>query len=206
MSLINDALKRATQSPASSPTAPTPEPNTPMKPVDYHRGGLPWYFFPALLVVLTGACWFIVKGVQATRLASVPLQIHARELAPAPAQETDALALFGAAPVPINTPAVDDSAPAAPIPNRNFSLDDTPAASAAPAPEVTPVPAPHVETTKPTALKLQGVFFRAANPSAMVNGKTVFVGSRVSGALVKAITRESVTLETEGQTTVLTLE
>ena len=200
MSLINDALKRATQSPASSPNAPTPEPHPPMKPVDYHRGGLPRYFFPALLAVLAGACWFIVKGVQATRLASVPLPIHAREPQPTPPSDAEALALSGTAPTSASTPAVDDSAPAAPIPNRNFSLEDAPSASAPPA------AAAPVETTKATALKLQGVFFRTANPSAMVNGKTVFVGSRVSGATVKAITRESVTLEADGQTTVLTLE
>lgn len=200
MSLINDALKRA-QSPASSPTAPPPEPSTPMQPVDYRRGGLPWYFFPTLLVVLGGACWFLVKGVQATRQASTPLQVHARE--PQPAPDADPTALAGGAPTPEFAPAVDNSAPAAPIPNRNFSLDDEPAASAAPA----PAPAPAVPAETPKAqFKLQGIFFREANPSAMVNGKSVSVGSRISGGTVRAITRDTVTLEADGQTTVLTLE
>jgi hypothetical protein len=204
MSLINDALKRATQTPSSSPTTPAPEPNTPMQHVEYRRAALPWYFFPMLLVVLAGACWFIVKGVQATRQASVPLQVHAREPQPAPTPDASSLALSGGAPMPDIAPAVDNSTPAAPIPNRNFSLDDEPAASAAPAP--TPVATPPAETPKPAAYKLQGIFFRTANPSAMVNGKNVSVGSRVSGAMVKSITRDTVTLEADGQTTVLTLE
>jgi hypothetical protein len=39
----------------------------------------------------------------------------------------------------------------------------------------------------------------------MVNGKSVFVGDFVSGAQIKSIDRERVTLEYEGQTKTLTL-
>jgi hypothetical protein len=39
----------------------------------------------------------------------------------------------------------------------------------------------------------------------MVNGKSVSIGSQVDGATVKAITRDNLTIEVKGQTTVLTL-
>ena len=40
----------------------------------------------------------------------------------------------------------------------------------------------------------------------MVNGKSVWVGSQIDGATVKSITRDNLTIEVNGQTTVLTLK
>jgi len=54
-------------------------------------------------------------------------------------------------------------------------------------------------------LKLQGIFFNPRRPSAVVNGKTVYVGDRVSGFHVFAITPATVTLGTANQTNVLSL-
>ena len=204
MSLINDALKRATQSPASSPTAPAPQPKTPMQPVDYQNraNGLPWYFLPVVLLILAGSCWFVVKGIQGNRAAAPPLAVQAREPQPAPSAGAPAETTFATeAALPVDT----SSAQPAAIPNRNFSLDDAPPAGTAPptpAPDATATP---VETTKP-AFRLQGIFYRTVNPSAMVNGKNVNIGSRIGAATVKSITRDSVTLEADGQTTVLTLD
>jgi hypothetical protein len=201
MSLINDALKRATQNPA--PAATLPEPVMAMQPVDYQRRGLPWFFLPTLLIILAGACWFIIKGIQTTRNPSGALTVHAREPQPEPAPSADALSsaeMLTAGLVPV--PAPSEFTPTR-LPNRNFSLDDAfpaPGASEAPARTVT-----SVEPVKP-AFRLQGIFFRTANPSATVNGKNVSIGSHVSGAIVKTITRDGVTLEADGQITVLTLE
>ena len=197
MSLINDALKRATQTPSSPASPSAREPQPPMQPVDYRRGTLPWYFFPTLLLILAGGVWFVVKGLEASRPGA--LTVHAREPQPDPApsatsdptSEMLAAGLFPAT----ETPYVPPAQP----PNRNFSLED------APTPTTPAAAAPPAETPKP-AFKLQSIFFRTTNPSAMVNGKNVSVGSRVHGATVTAITREGITLDVEGQTTVLTLE
>jgi hypothetical protein len=203
MSLINDALKRATQTPSSSPTAPAPETHAAMQPVDYHRRGLPWFFFPTLLLVLSGACWFIVKGIQASRLPGDAMAVHARESKPDPApsiRDEPAAEMLAAGFAPT---APDTAYTPTQLPNRNFSLEDPPATPTAH--DTTPTVAAAADPPKP-AFKLQGIFFRTTNPSATVNGKNVMVGSRVSGATVKAITRDGVTLEADGQTTVLTLE
>jgi hypothetical protein len=100
---------------------------------------------------------------------------------------------------------------ALPIPeNRQFALNDRPSpsgslrattsASAEP-PSVSPV----IDEAS-ASFKLQGIFYRPANPSAVVNSKTVFVGDRIANAKVKAIDHQSVTLDVAGETKVLTLQ
>lgn len=211
MSLINDALKRAKQAepePSSIPAAAGP-----MQPVDYQRGRLPWYFVPCLLAVMVGACWFLLKGWDAHRQAAIgygePITVKAREPV-TPLQPADA----GPSAEPAFAVAINTTASSAPIGmQRNFSLEDssTPAAPATPAsaptttagtPDAASTPSP---ANGPT-FRLQGIFYRSANPSAMVNGKSVFVGDRVSGARVRAIERDNVTLEYDGQLKTLTLE
>jgi cytoskeletal protein RodZ len=198
MSLINDALKRATRNQQTSPPAPAPEPATPMQPVEYHRRGLPWYFIPAVLAIIAAACWFIVKGVQARRQskdpAGSPILVKARE--PKAETPTSEPASTPVTQAPLTTPA---GVSPTPISNGTTSTETTAATAAS-----TPAPEPPAEPPKP-AYRLQAIFFRPANPSAMVNGKSVSIGSQVDGATVKAITRDNLTIEVKGQTTVLTL-
>lgn len=54
--------------------------------------------------------------------------------------------------------------------------------------------------------KLQGIVYLRDGAAAVINGKTVRVGGKVGGWTVKAITRDRVNLEGEGQTKFLTLE
>ena len=67
------------------------------------------------------------------------------------------------------------------------------------------LPAVAAEEPKAPELKLQGIFFNPRSPSAVVNGKTVYVGDKVSGFRVFAITPQNVTLGTATQTNVLDL-
>jgi MSHA biogenesis protein MshK len=81
----------------------------------------------------------------------------------------------------------------------------------------TPPPAPTIVTQViviatnppvplPPALKLQMVLFSPSRPSAMINGKTVFVGDRIGDARVVAITQTTVSVLQDGQTNVLSLD
>jgi len=54
-------------------------------------------------------------------------------------------------------------------------------------------------------LKLQGIFWRPSRPSAVINSKTLFKGDRIDNARVLAIDQESVTLQWQNETKVLTL-
>ena len=58
---------------------------------------------------------------------------------------------------------------------------------------------------KPPEPKLQGVLFAATRPCAIVSGQTVFVGDRINEFRVVAISRDSVTMRSETETKVLSL-
>jgi hypothetical protein len=62
-----------------------------------------------------------------------------------------------------------------------------------------------VVPTKPPELKLQGILFAATRPCAIVNDKTVFVGDQIGAFRVTAISKDSVTLQNQTETKVLSL-
>ena len=72
-------------------------------------------------------------------------------------------------------------------------------------PEVTTNSQPEVVEPPKPEFKLQGIFFNPRSPSAVVNGRTVYVGDRVSGFNVIAITPKAVTLTSATETNVLSL-
>jgi hypothetical protein len=186
MSLINDALKRATQ--AQTPgSAPASEPETPMRPAEPHGSvGLPVYFVPVLLFVICGAAYFLVQGWDGRRqrgLYPEPITVQAREVSSSGLPDTAAIGAREASAQPI---------PA----NRQFALNDSPSPDAA---------RKVAEETEKPSFRLQGIFYRPSKPSAVVNSKTVYVGDLVEGGKIQAITRNSVTLVFEGETKVLTL-
>lgn len=199
MSLINDALKRATE--AQPAGKPTPEMETTMKPVPQPRTvGLPVYFTPVLLFIVSGACWFLIKGWDVRRQAiasTTAIPVQARE-----AEETPDIPAGEGAELPIPE-------------HRRFALNDRPSplvplnsGASTPVAGTSPDSASaivSVDEAQPATFKLQGIFYRPANPSAVVNARTVFVGDRIANAKVKAIDRQSVTLDIAGETKVLTL-
>ncbi len=97
------------------------------------------------------------------------------------------------------------------------SLPMSTAQSVEPQQTVDPVPA--VAEAKPAAepivrvtqipaaptYKLQGIFYTASNPSAVIDGKTLSRGDTIRGAKVIAIERGSVALEVDGTTRILRL-
>ncbi len=74
------------------------------------------------------------------------------------------------------------------------------AAAAAPVLAVAPSPSP-----KFPPLRLQSIFYRPSNPSVMINGRTLFLDDEVQGVTVADIQPSSVTLVLSGHTNVLTL-
>ncbi len=171
MSLINDALKRASKSPPPPPVdagAPFPAEQPRRSPV----------LVPAIsliaLVILGLAGWFLYRGWQASHAA----------------------AGSGA----VTTVAARENAEA----RRPGSLATNLSATALASTNALTAAAPSQAAGPP--LKLNAIFFRAKNPSVVINSKTLYIGDKVAQAKVLKIDRESVTLEKGGQTNVLTLE
>ncbi len=207
MSLINDALKRATQAqPASNPTPATQQPREPAPP--HGAVGIPNYLTPVLLAVICGAFWLMFKGWDGARQGSVAqvlqpkaIVAQAREL---PGEEPADLPPTAGAELPIPS-------------NRNFALNDGPTPNAveqtAPiqvAQSTVPstggaLPVSAREIPAANRFRLQGIFYRPSSPSAVINSKTVFVGDTVADAKVKSIDQRSVVLDLGTQTQVLTL-
>jgi hypothetical protein len=152
MSLINDALKRAGQKPASSPSPS--ELSAGLRPAEETPARFPVLTLLIVLIPLIAlGVWFLTKGLQLDEPAK-PVATEAR------------------------------------VPER-------PSAPAIVAPTNAPAPQP--------TYKLQGIYWRPSRPSAVINGKTVYIGNRVENARVTAIDQESVTITVHGETKVLSL-
>jgi hypothetical protein len=82
-------------------------------------------------------------------------------------------------------------------PSATVSSKPDPMPSAATPPSAAP--------SGPRPIRLQGIVYDPTRPSAMINGKTLFVGDRLGAMQVVAIDRNSATLVGGGQTNLLTL-
>jgi hypothetical protein len=217
MSLVNDALKRAKE--VHQQTS-QPPPDLPLRPIEPGQqrgwGGLGLLLSAALAVVALLAL-FLVWRLAQTRPATKPIEATARTAqasttaSPAsapvnPAATTSASASQPdwsvqptSAPLPV-TPATDPLAgnlTAGPI---NLPVPDAQEGDGTNArPAVVPAP------PKPAPLRLQAIVFNPKRPSAMISGKTVFVGDRLGTLRVVAIDQDTATLAGGGQTNVLSL-
>jgi cytoskeletal protein RodZ len=220
MSLINDALKRAKEAQQQAPQHP---PDLPLRPVEpgqqcaRHSVGLLLPVAFALVALL--ALFFVWQWAQTRRaLGPGEATVRAARAPDAPTAAPPAPGpLESAAAMPATATPSDWSAQPASTSSPASSPTDAPVAEAAAAPTNSPVAdapgsvatnAPPVATLappKPAPLRLQAILFNPGRPSAMISGKTVFVGDKVGDLRVTAIDQESATLAGSGQTNVLML-
>jgi hypothetical protein len=209
MSLINDALRQASQAHREQAALAAPpllaQPLPALEPVSPAPIS-PW---PSLLLMagvvllglgLAGTGGFLAwrtwhnRRIQLTLNGSTPSQ--ARQPGPTPKSAP------AKASVPDKTPVVTVTPTAAAV--------STPAAS-----PVTPVTALPANPTNVTArvvapvkwppLRLQGIFYKPPNSAVLINSKMLYVEDEVQGAKVAEIGRTTVKLLLEGQTNTLVL-
>ncbi len=203
MSQINDALKRAGEAPEQPPLPGGPPP-LPL-PTSVPAGGFRTIAPPPtssglpLPVIIVCAALVAIVGLAAFLLA----RGWARKSSHAAGESLPRAVARKRATNPTPTPGPAPQSPAA---------KPAPAAANVAVPPLNPVVAPNGKplvapagTNGFPALKVQGIFYRAKNPSAMINGKSLFVGDHVAGATIVAITADSVTVELNGAKKVLTL-
>jgi hypothetical protein len=75
-----------------------------------------------------------------------------------------------------------------------------------PAPATNSAAVPVVTLPKPPPPRLQAVVYNPRRPSALINGRTLFVGDHFGELQVVAISPSSATLVGQGKTNVLTIE
>lgn len=191
MSLINDALKRAQKAQAQTPPPAQPAADLrPAEPVSYAWHGI-GLLLPAALALVALLTLFLVWEMARQRTnVEVRAATPPQATSPTPAQASDHA--VDAAPAQI-TPPPRNTAP----PTTTSSPTATAVGTNAPASD---------DTAKPSAPKLQAVIYNPRNPSAVINGRTVFRGDRVGPFRVVTITADSATLVGEGQTNRLSLE
>jgi hypothetical protein len=208
MSLINDALKRAREAQAQAP--PPPASNLefrPVEPAQLVKHG------PSLTLIATACLALILGGLLMWQWlgksnATKPVVAKAAPaVQPAPPPTTTAPM---PTPPPVSAPAQAPQPPAipetklvasAPAPASEISTSAIPAVQPG-----APVPVAVIEPpSKPAPPRLQAIVFRRTRPSAMISGKTLFVGDKFGDFRVVAISEDSATLVGGGQTNVLVL-
>ena len=235
MSLINDALKRAQEQKQRTAEAPKlSAPLQPVERLR-RPSRTPQFLIPVVFAVIACAgvalMWFWWQGKSkapvppangnvavvtpvapppavtpkpvVTPIPSVIVQMP-QPVAPkpVPAINTPPTPPPNVAPTPVVAPVVTPSPPVAEKPAPNV------VAVAEPAPQPTVTPQPPAPAPPPTFpdLRLQGIFYRPSNPSALINSKTVFVGDEIAGVKVVAIERTGVKVELDGHTKTVKLQ
>jgi hypothetical protein len=216
MSLINDALNRAKEAQKNAESTSSPPPALTFRAVDAKEHRKFTWALPSLITAVVLTTGFLIwelsdrrksriedspssvapanggqketrKGAETSLLSPAPMEVHAREQHPAAAKGS--------------------SAPTSRDPNwgtvenkgvafvSDTSIQEQRTNSNPPS----DIPA------KASGPKLQAIVYNPANPSAMINSKTVFIGEKVGEWKVTKIDKESATLIGAGQTNVLRL-
>lgn len=219
MSLINDALRRARQAQQDSPPV-DPTPVAQLRPVEPaprppRRG--PGLLLPISLG-LTAVLALLLLWQLSTRgpgrgslPATAPLNVAARPLAPEPAAAVEipvAAPVSAAADRTAQAGATTAEAPIHSAEHVNPSAATNLAVSAATTNLSGETPAPSTPPAEPAPapLKLQGIVYNPRRPSAMINGRIVFVGDRIRDLRVAAIHAGEVVLMGAGRTNLLSLD
>jgi hypothetical protein len=227
MSLINEALKRAKQAQARRVAAIATEPALEPAVAPAANPSPPAWLTPVGVgLVLVVAFWFLFlwwrtsqreaaraqsrpdDGQQIAQVMSAVVELTQnhpnKPAAPQPKPSflpsSDVGHGFAMPPPSAPSSSTPQSAGADPV--------HTPAVTAPAVPETVPVqlsPLPSVRAEPEREFKLQGIFYRASQASALINGQTLFVGDEIGGARLVRIERRAVHLLQKGQTNVLTL-
>lgn len=227
MSLINDALRRAKQAQKETPPA-DPTPVSHFRPVEpaiqpvRHSVGL---LLPVALTLVALLALLLLWELSrrgsspAPVSASSPLNVAARVMpsataAPssteAPSSQSapaDVASSAAQKPAANNTPATsvpipDHNAATAPLSNSASSVTNPAMAS----PNISDTNSAAATEPAPPPLKLQGIVYNPRRPSALINGRVVFVGDRIRDLKISAIHADNVVLTGMGRTNLLSLE
>lgn len=227
MSLINEALKRVKEAQRQAPPAASVGPPLrPIEPVPAPRRSLGILLPLGLVGVALSALfliWTLAKkadstgGLPVRAQAAVPQESAtarpAPEIVSRPPETAPAVSNASREPSPAGSPAAVLASKAVPgsATATNSTIGETTnnsstvqMANASAQVGSTNSPAAVEAPPQPPPLKLQGIVF-SKRPSAVINGKTLFVGDRIREFRVMAITQDTALLAGGGRTNLLSL-
>lgn len=202
MSLINDALKRASQSERSRPKEGS-APGTMLPARAARRSAIPTLAVGAIIIVLTAtAGWLAYVSIGARAPATEPAPAPARSpVLPAPSPVA-ATVVPKAAPAPAAVPTVVMAAAAAAL-SAAPAVSNTTVASNVPSSPVTPI----VPAAPPfPALKLQAILYNRTSPRIIINGETRGENEAIDGVMILKIQPDKVSVRWNGQSRELGLK
>lgn len=200
MSLINDALKRASQVERNRSTqAPVPIALQPAPEASGSKMSL--LLMGTVLLSLLLACWFFWQWWMVRhnlRLASTVNNTHQAVaiVTPPPAPLPKPLPVV--APAPVVTPAKPIPAPVATPPVAAAPRTVIPAAGQLPSNG-------YSQSPWPVDLKLTAIVFSKTNPRCIINGYSYGTSDNIHGIVIKQVQRTQVLLEWNGHTRMLEL-
>lgn len=203
MSLINDALKQASQDQKKNPPPPSPLQLRTADESPRRNYTPPAVMFAVLLVAL--AFGGVLVGYALQKKSPDSLAVNGRNPdSPATPVESPGVPSLVAKSPAIFSSEANPPTSISPAPAPEISAASAKPVEPAPAVTTNSVAAP-VEPPKPVGPKLQGISYNAARPSAIVNNRTVYTGDRVGDFRVTKITLDAVTLASAAGTKVLSL-
>ena len=218
MSLVNDALKRAKE--AQLQVAPPPPSQMQFQPVEPGQQGRPRLGTIPLASLAVAALLALVLIWQWAQGHRFTEPREARAVTRAAAQPAANPQSVAAAAAPTTPKAADDpglplrpesrTTQATGVVDTLAAIDSATSTSPAVAKEQESeatnslaIAAPSQPKSAP--LRLQAIVFNPKRPSAMISGKTVFIGDKLGDARVVAIDQDSATLVSAGKTNLLSL-
>jgi hypothetical protein len=200
MSLVNDALKRAQLAQRTEPY--TPDPDWVLPPVEPSSAQtarrLPWFTAIGALMLACFCVW------QMLRRDSADTQPPALTIPPPVPLAPKAT--LSAPPVALSAPAQPAVRPASQQPLNGATAAATTPIPAPPSPPgQTTVAGPSGPATAPPTLRLQAILLDPLHPSAIINGRTLFLGDKFGEQSLTALDRRSATLVGPGSTNILSL-
>jgi hypothetical protein len=229
MSLINDALKRAKQSQQDTPLPELPGPQLrPVDPETYVRRGIGLALPIVLATVALLILLFVWQYSQRHATDSQKQQTGAAQQATQSGPPWTSTAVRARGPETTlpsagTEPSKGSGARTPASDPRSTALSAAPDARSSVAPTNGPQLLAKAESNsvstgtngpdlaavqppKPAPPKLQGIVFNPRRPSAVINGRTLFIGDRFGEFRVRGITHDTVVLVGGGKTNVLSLE
>jgi len=189
MSLINDALRRASQSEKDRPRRVSTPMGMELAPVA-RSSRLSVVLIAIVLGALLLAGWFFWQWWNARNNSSGV--VTTANIAPPVTPKVVAPPVILPKPAPV--------APAAPAP---VVLAVPPAFEAPVAP---PSAVNETQNTWPVDLKLSAIFFSKTKPRVLIGGALYGTGDKIEGVVLEKIEKDRVTLEWNGHTKVLMME